>query len=320
MRIKEVCQKTRLTDKAVRTYINEGLINPSFEENYMGRRTFNFKDEDIEQLKKIVILRKYNFSLKEIKLLFNKDISANELLTKHINEMKKDVNSDIDIINSMINVSAEAPDTEDELCKMLDTPEIAKKPIPVIDNTAPFRVMNEKLKKRNRLIIVFSAFIIIVIIVPAMLFLKSPFLLPLINNHSSSTDFTGFCIVESDTAEDVLNDIEKNYNLYTESIVLINDNLDVNDISNRFYNTNSRVINKSTEGEEYKLILIEAEYCPTKEYYKIMPILSTEEGESYTSLDLSTAWIENNGDFEYKSEQMVYSNGVFELDIVISEK
>ncbi len=67
MKIKEVCQKTSLTDRTIRYYIEEGLINPSYTENYLGRKSFEFSEEDISQLDDIAILRNFGFSVEEIR-------------------------------------------------------------------------------------------------------------------------------------------------------------------------------------------------------------------------------------------------------------
>lgn len=38
MKIKEVCEKTGLTDRAIRYYIENGLVFPDKNENYAGHR------------------------------------------------------------------------------------------------------------------------------------------------------------------------------------------------------------------------------------------------------------------------------------------
>ena len=55
LRIKEVCKKTGLTDKAVRLYINNELIYPDFQEGYNGRKNYNFSEDDVSLLKKIAL-------------------------------------------------------------------------------------------------------------------------------------------------------------------------------------------------------------------------------------------------------------------------
>ena len=66
MKIKDVCDLTGLTSRTIRVYIDECLIKPEYTENYLGRRAFNFSENDIATLKNIAILRKFGFSIPEI--------------------------------------------------------------------------------------------------------------------------------------------------------------------------------------------------------------------------------------------------------------
>ena len=67
MKIKAVCDLTGLTARTVRVYIDEQLIAPEFTENYLGRRSFDFSQSDIAALQNIATLRKYGFSIDEIR-------------------------------------------------------------------------------------------------------------------------------------------------------------------------------------------------------------------------------------------------------------
>ena len=67
MKMKAVCEATGLTDRTVRYYIDENLISPLYSENYLGRKTFDFSEADIQQLRDIAVLRKFGFSIAEIK-------------------------------------------------------------------------------------------------------------------------------------------------------------------------------------------------------------------------------------------------------------
>ena len=69
MKIKAVCEQTGLTDRTIRYYIEEGLISPFYTENYLGRKNFDFSEADVAMLKDIAILRKFGFSIAEIKQL-----------------------------------------------------------------------------------------------------------------------------------------------------------------------------------------------------------------------------------------------------------
>ncbi len=67
MLINEVCKKCRLTKKAVEYYIEQGLISPYIMEN--GYR--NFSQDDVEQLKKISVLRKLGLAVMDIQKTLN---------------------------------------------------------------------------------------------------------------------------------------------------------------------------------------------------------------------------------------------------------
>ena len=67
MKIKAVCDLTGLTARTVRVYIDEQLIAPKFTENYLGRRSFEFSQSDINALQNIATLRKHGFSIDEIR-------------------------------------------------------------------------------------------------------------------------------------------------------------------------------------------------------------------------------------------------------------
>jgi len=67
MRMKAVCEATGLTDRTVRYYIEEGLITPDYTESYTGRKTFDFCESDIHQLNDIAVLRKFGFTVAEIR-------------------------------------------------------------------------------------------------------------------------------------------------------------------------------------------------------------------------------------------------------------
>lgn len=65
MKIKAVCEYTGLTDRAIRFYVEKGLITP--ESVTMNDRTYyEYGEEEVELLKIIVILRRSGFSIEEI--------------------------------------------------------------------------------------------------------------------------------------------------------------------------------------------------------------------------------------------------------------
>ena len=83
MKIKAVCEYTGLSDRTIRYYIEEGLISPSYTENYLGRRTYSFSDKDIKELKDIAVLRKFDFTIDEIRTILN-DSEASKVVLLNV--------------------------------------------------------------------------------------------------------------------------------------------------------------------------------------------------------------------------------------------
>ena len=81
MKIKEVCQLTGLSDRAIRFYVEQGLLSPQFTENYLGRRSYSFSREDVEQLNDVAVLRKFGFTVAEIGLLNENSANSQSIIT-----------------------------------------------------------------------------------------------------------------------------------------------------------------------------------------------------------------------------------------------
>lgn len=115
MKIKEVEEKTGLTDRAIRLYIENDLISPTCDVNFNGRKEIDFSLEDVNQLNNISILRKAGFSIAEIKSILlggeetkhtvenfiaktNENIEKNSLLIKSLEPLKDRDDLTIEII------------------------------------------------------------------------------------------------------------------------------------------------------------------------------------------------------------------------------
>lgn len=68
MKMKEVMDRTGLTEKAVRLYIEHGLIKPSVEQN-LHNRSFEFSEEDVRSLQSIAVLRNAGLAIADIRFL-----------------------------------------------------------------------------------------------------------------------------------------------------------------------------------------------------------------------------------------------------------
>ena len=102
MTIKEVEQLLEIPRATVRFYEKEGLVNPSREGN--GYR--DYSDEDVEKLKKIVILRKIDMSVEDINDIFDGVKSVNEVLDANIIKLQKQMNE----LKGAINLSKKITD------------------------------------------------------------------------------------------------------------------------------------------------------------------------------------------------------------------
>lgn len=120
MRIKEVCKLTGLTDKAIRLYINNQLINPCYTENYAGRKNYSFDERDVEMLKKISILRRYNFSISNIKAMINDRECIHNILEEHLNTAEQDFEESSIILTNLHNAYNNSADSLDALCSVLN--------------------------------------------------------------------------------------------------------------------------------------------------------------------------------------------------------
>lgn len=132
MKIKAVCEATGLTDRTVRYYIEEGLISPVYTENYLGRKTFDFSESDIQRLNDIAVLRKFGFSIAEIKGM----IQNPEHIVQIIKDLQDRKQAFIDEENKLLQVLSRLDTnvtyTVAELAANLSAP-VLDTPLPVED-------------------------------------------------------------------------------------------------------------------------------------------------------------------------------------------
>ena len=98
MKIKEVITKTGLTDRAIRLYIENDLVKPEYDENYNGRKSIDFSENDVEKLKNIALLRKADFSIQEIKALQMGGETAQNTIKEYINRTNEKIEFSNEII------------------------------------------------------------------------------------------------------------------------------------------------------------------------------------------------------------------------------
>lgn len=117
-RMKSVMLKTGLSEKALRLYIDKGLIQPI--ERVMGnRRNFFFDESQIKKLKQIALLRKYDFSLNEIKCLYDNKSCTNTIISDYLKRIYEKYSYYNNINDYIQNIDIENIDNIDSFIKIL---------------------------------------------------------------------------------------------------------------------------------------------------------------------------------------------------------
>ncbi len=132
LKIKEVIEKTGLTDRAVRLYIEHGLVTPENQKSYTGRNNYNFTQADIDCLEKIAMLRKADFSLEQIKILKLGGESAREVLLEYLTAKQESVVMGQKIVEALKGFSAQESVTMESVCAKIKE-SIENTPLPETD-------------------------------------------------------------------------------------------------------------------------------------------------------------------------------------------
>ncbi len=119
MKIKEVIEKTGLTDRAIRLYINEGLAAPSIEESYSGRKSIEFSQEDVERLNNVAMLRKAGFPIADIKSIVDDKSTAKEIVERFIEQTESNINHETKIVEKLKGISFDEEVTLEIICRSL---------------------------------------------------------------------------------------------------------------------------------------------------------------------------------------------------------
>jgi len=100
MKVKEIEELLQITRANIRFYEKEGLLRPKRNEN--GYRTYS--QEDVEQLKKIILFRKLGVPIQDIKKIFNGEETISETISQNIhslNHQLREISGAIDICKRM---------------------------------------------------------------------------------------------------------------------------------------------------------------------------------------------------------------------------
>ncbi len=120
MKIKDVCDITGLSDRTIRYYIEQGLINPSFTKNYLGRKKYDFSQADIDNLKDIATLRKYDFSIADINAIKQNPNESVRIIREVKTQKQKNIDNENEILNTLNKLYLYTPYQLHELAAALE--------------------------------------------------------------------------------------------------------------------------------------------------------------------------------------------------------
>ena len=120
MKMKDAIEKTQLTDRAIRLYIENGLVSPSCSENYAGRKNIEFSESDVEALKNVATLRKAGFSISEIKLMGSGQVPCRETLEEFIERTSERIESDKAVVEKLEAVVMSEDLSIETICESLN--------------------------------------------------------------------------------------------------------------------------------------------------------------------------------------------------------
>lgn len=130
MKIGAVCEQTGLSDRTVRFYTDEGLLSPSYTKNYLGRKTFDFSEADVAMLKSIAVLRKYGFSIPEIKAILEDPAKSVEIIASLREKKQTTIRTEQELLDVLLTLEADKAYTVPELAEALNTPKLEETKLP----------------------------------------------------------------------------------------------------------------------------------------------------------------------------------------------
>ncbi len=144
MKIKQVMAETGLTDRAIRLYIENELVKPECDENYNGRISIEFSENDVENLKNIALLRKADFSIQEIKALQMGGETAQNTIKEYINRTNEKIQFSSEIIEKIGTLADEENITIEIICEKLSS-NLANEKVPAEDMELSPKERREKI-------------------------------------------------------------------------------------------------------------------------------------------------------------------------------
>ena len=90
MRMKQVCEQTGLTERAVRLYVQEGLVTPQVRSGPHSQ-SYHFTEQDVSLLRNIAALRQAGLGLPEIRQMLQQPQSIPDVLARHRDALSEEI-------------------------------------------------------------------------------------------------------------------------------------------------------------------------------------------------------------------------------------
>jgi len=102
MKIKELEEMLSVSRSNIRFYEKEGLLNPIRKENNYR----NYSEQDITELKKILILRKLGFSVEEISAMQKGELSLPDAASQNIDRLEMEITNQDFLVQEAGNINS----------------------------------------------------------------------------------------------------------------------------------------------------------------------------------------------------------------------
>ena len=138
MRMKEICEKSGLTEKAVRLYIKEGLVLPEVRSG-IHNQSYHFSGEDLTRLRDIAALRQAGFGLADIKEMQQNPEKIPSLLSEHAALLSEEIAQKQAVKSALDRLSVGAQGTMSGAAEAL-RPTVERQPEPKKSSGVGFKV------------------------------------------------------------------------------------------------------------------------------------------------------------------------------------
>lgn len=155
MRMRQVCEQTGLTDRAVRLYVESGLLQPLEEQGYSGRRNLHFSDADVEILKAVSTLRKADFSIADIREMQRFPARIPAILEMQKKKLAGEINDKMRILHTLEKYDESAVSNYFCLAERLDA-SASSNILPKEDSMMRLKDVQRTVKKRIPSVLAFA--------------------------------------------------------------------------------------------------------------------------------------------------------------------